>query len=449
MHISVVGLGKLGAPLVAVLASKGFHVTGADKIPAQVAALEAHRAPVAEPGLGQLIAQSAARIEATTDVKRAVVGSEVTFVVVPTPSGKDGKFSNAHVLSAMHEIGGALRGKSGYHLVVVTSTVMPGATGGPIRHALETACGRPVGPDLGLCYNPEFIALGNVIHDMLNPDFVLIGESDKRAGDLLASIYARVCDNRPQLRRMNLVNAEVTKIAVNSFVTTKISFANMVSEICDRLHDADAGEVLRAVGSDSRIGGKYLAPALGYGGPCFPRDNAAFTSLARAAGASADIAEATDVINRRQVARVVKLVRSLLPRGTVGVLGLSYKPDTAVVEESQGIAIASQLSGKGYHVIAHDPLAGDTAHAVLGTAVEVTAEPETCVARADILVIATPWPNYKNIPPAAFRRERQQLIVIDCWRLLPLDQFSEVADIVHLGKGSAPGQQPYAAVAIA
>ena len=126
---------------------------------------------------------------------------------------------------------------------------------------------------------------------------------------------------------MNFVNAEIAKIAVNSFVTMKISFANMISDICDRLPGADATAVTNAIGCDSRIGGKYLAPALGYGGPCFPRDNAAFAAMANKVGASAELAEATDAINRRQVERVVGLVRSLLPGGTVGILGLSYKPD--------------------------------------------------------------------------------------------------------------------------
>ena len=254
-----------------------------------------------------------------------------------------------------------------------------------------------MGHDLGLCYNPEFIAIGSVIHDMLHPDFILIGESDSRAGDLLASIYDRVCDSRPHIQRMNCVNAEITKITVNSYVTAKISFANMVSSVCERLPDADAGVVLKAVGCDTRIGGKYLAPALGYGGPCFPRDNAAFATMARNVGTGADIAEATDAINKRQVDRVFDLVGSLLPGGTVGVLGLSYKPDTAVIEESQGIAIASRLAGRGYRVVAHDPQAHDAAESVLGAKVEVVATAEACVETADLLIIATAWPAFLDI----------------------------------------------------
>ena len=145
MRVSVLGLGKLGAPLVAVLASKGFDVIGVDRIPSQVAALDAGRAPVAEPGLQDLLARARPQIKATTDIKSAVLDSDTTFVVVPTPSVSDGSFSNTHVISAIREIGAALREKKGYHLVVITSTVMPGSTDGPIRQALETSSGRARG----------------------------------------------------------------------------------------------------------------------------------------------------------------------------------------------------------------------------------------------------------------------------------------------------------------
>jgi UDPglucose 6-dehydrogenase len=434
MRISVVGLGKLGAPLVAVLASKGFEVVGVDRVPTAVSELRAGRAPVMEPGLQDLLAGSLGRIDATTDIQFAIATSEITFVVLPTPTDNDGRFSTAHVISAIREIGAALRSKTTYHLVVITSTVMPGSTGGPIRQALEISSGRHLGSDLGLCYNPEFIALGSVISDMLRPDLVLIGESDAHAGDLLASIYERVCDNRPYIHRMNFVNAEITKMSVNTFVTGKISFANMVSDICDRLPGADASTVLSAIGCDARIGNKYLSPALGYGGPCFPRDNAAFASMARAIGAQADFAEAADSINRRQPARVVNLVRSLLPRGTIGVLGLSYKPATALIEESQGLAIASQLAAVGYRVIAFDPQAGDAATSVLRGEVQIMEQAQTCVEMADLLIIATPWPAFKDIPQEAFRRPNGPMFVIDCWRMLPFANFADVINLIYLGK---------------
>ena len=438
LRISVVGLGKLGAPLAAVLASRGFHVVGTDIDPEPVSELNAGRAPVSEPGLQDIIDLSRDRISATTDVAQAVSTSDATFVIVPTPSGADGAFSNAHVISAMRKIGSALRTKQGYHLVVITSTVMPGSTDGPIRQALEEAAGRAAVPRIGLCYSPEFIALGSVIHDMLNPDFVLIGESGQRAGDVLESIYQSMTDNRPLIQRMNFVNAELTKIAVNTYVTTKISFANMISDLCDRLPGADASTVTAALGCDTRIGGKYLRPGLGYGGPCFPRDNAALSAMAHQIGTSATLADATDRVNRQQPARIVGLVRRRLATGTVGILGLSYKPNTSVVEESQGVEIAKLLTAQGYRVVVFDPQATEAAMSELGDQVEAAADVTACASAADVLVVATPWPSFRDLPLVALQRPHgKRVAIIDCWRLLPAAEVDAVVDLIYPGRAWA------------
>jgi UDPglucose 6-dehydrogenase len=320
-------------------------------------------------------------------------------------------------------------------VVNITSTVMPGSTGGEIRAALEVSSGRRVGETVGLTYNPEFIALGSVVRDLLHPDMLLIGESDPRAGDVLEAAYRVTLDPLPPVRRMNWVNAELAKIAVNTFVTTKISYANMLAEICEHLPGADVDVVTRALGEDSRIGSKYLRGALGYGGPCFPRDNIAFAGLARRLGSSAEIAEATDTINRRQVDRVVALVRRLGGPGCpVAVLGLAYKPQTPVVEESQGVMIARCLAQAGHAVAAADPLARDGAAAVLDDQVMLLATAEAAIAAAEVVVVATPAAEFAALGADAFTAGGRRRIVVDCWRVLP-STLAEVADIVHIGRG--------------
>jgi UDPglucose 6-dehydrogenase len=420
--------------LAAVLASKGFEVIGVDSNPKFVAELRAGRAPVKEPGLQELLARADTPVRATADIAAAVAASDVTFVVVPTPSRRDGSFTNRHVLAAAREIGSALQRKAGYHVVVVSSTVMPGSTGGPIREALEESSGRRLGERLGLCYNPEFIALGTAIRDMLNPEFVLIGESDVRAGDVLESIYRVTCEARPPIQRMTFVEAEIAKIAVNTFVTAKISFANMISELCERLPGADAAVVTATLARDSRIGGKYLAPALGFGGPCFPRDNAALSALARQLDAPALIPEATDAINQRQVRRITRLVGDLIPSGTVGILGMAYKPNTSVIENSASIAIASHLADAGYEVLIFDPQALRAAAAVLGAKAQAVSSARECAERSDLLILATAWPEFRSLPLGALRRTGRLLPVIDCWRLLPVAEFGETVDLVYLGR---------------
>jgi UDPglucose 6-dehydrogenase len=439
MTISVVGLGKLGAPLAAVLASKGFDVVGTDVNLGFVDAINAGLAPVDEPELQELIDAHRARLRASADVAEAVASSDLTFIIVPTPSDASGRFSNDYVLSALASVGAGLRRKSSYHVVVITSTVMPGSTNGVIRETLERHSGRKVGPDLGLCYNPEFIALGSVVRDMLNPDMLLIGASDEKAGDALEHIYLKSCENTPVVRRMNFVNAELAKISVNTFVTTKISYANMLADICDRLPGADVDVVTRAIGCDTRIGGKYLRGAIGYGGPCFPRDNVAFAALARSIGARAELAEATDSLNRYQIERVVGAVQARFRGGAIGVLGLSYKPDTPVVEQSQGVALIARLQDDGHQMIAYDPKALPAAEAALRRPFEAAQSAEACVAAASLVVVMTPWQEFKNIPLAAFAREEGRLCVIDCWRILSRESIGDVADVIYLGQGATRG----------
>ena len=442
MKISVVGLGKLGAPLAAVFASKGHEVIGTDLNAAFVEAVNAGRAPVDEPGLQDLIDQSRTRLSATNDAVAAVRASDATFIIVPTPSDATGRFSNDYAVKALATVGQGIRQKSGYHLVVMTSTVMPGSTGGVLRQVLEQHSGRTLGPMLGLCYNPEFIALGSVVRDMLRPDMILIGESDAQAGDMLEGIYHTSCDNQPAMRRMNFVNAELTKIAVNTYVTTKISYANMLADICDRLPEADVDVVTKAVGADSRVGVKYLRGATGYGGPCFPRDNVAFGALARQLGARAELAEATDSINRYQLDRVLDIIAAHQPTsGPVAVLGLSYKPDTAVIEQSQGVALVDRLCTLGRRVIAYDPKALDATRAAVRQPFDTAPSAAEAVRQAALVVVMTPWPEFAQVPAEAFARTGQRLTVIDCWRVIP-DTVSAVATLVHPGRGAVSGAVP-------
>ena len=423
--ISVVGLGKLGSCLAAAAASKGIRVVGVDILAKTVEAINEGRAPVVEPGLDNLIRDHKELLSATTSFDEAIALSDATFIVVPTPSVTNGQFSLKYILGAIGDVGSSLKKKSSYHLVVITSTVLPGAMKGKILPALEAASGKKCGVDFGLCYNPEFIALGNVLPGLLSPDFVLIGESDTKAGDELSRWYAAFCDNSPVVERMNFVNAELTKISVNTFVTTKISFANMLANICDALPDADVDVVTRSLGRDSRIGPKYLKGALGYGGPCFPRDNRALASVAASVGCEAWIALATDQQNHAAVASQLRKLIQLTPANkTVAVLGMAYKPGTVVVEESQGLELAKLLNDSGRTVIVYDPLANDEARKSLGTDVRYARSAIESIRSADAVIIANPDPEFAKLRAEDFPHQDRKTVVIDCWRLMR-EQLSE------------------------
>ena len=434
-RISVIGLGKLGSPLAAVLASAGYRVVGVDVDKQRTDAINAGRAPVEEPGLAALIADHAEKLSAVSDVAEAVRETDLTFIIVPTPSGADGAFSSRFVLECGRGIARGLADKDRYHLVVLTSTVMPGTTENELLPLLQRGAGKECGPDFGLCYNPEFIAIGDVVGGMLRPDFVLIGEEGPRAGDMLKELYEHVCENDPPIERMSFVNAEVAKIAVNTFVTMKISYANMLGEICERLPGGDADAVTRALGRDSRIGGKYLKSALGYGGPCFPRDTVAFSVMAERAGVEPTLAHAADTVNERQVTAIMRRIRSLMgPDGKVGILGLSYRPNTALVEESQSLEIAAVLAEEGVDVTVYDPEAMPAGRKLLGSQVSFAESAAACAQCVDLLVVATPWPEFENA--AAWTVEGRPRVILDCWGIVTPPAEGGGPTIERVGRNS-------------
>lgn len=428
--ISIIGLGKLGSPMAAAFASRGYRVIGLDINSDFVRLLNQGKAPVFEPQLSEYLSANRERISATQDYREAVLKSEITFIIVPTPSKDDGGFSTKYVIEAGKQIGEALKEKPNYHLVVLTSTVAPGATEKDLLPVLEEYSGKKCKRDFDLCYNPEFIALGNVISGLLEPDFVLIGESSQKGGEILENFYKGLCQKNPPIKKMSIINAEITKIALNTYVTTKISYANMLAELCEKIPGANVDVVTDALGCDSRIGHKYLKGALGYGGPCFPRDGRALIYTAEKFGISLPIAKATDEINQRQVPRLVKKILNFLSEnGRVSILGLSYKPDTDVIEESQGLEIAKILSEKKIPVTVYDPAAMKNARQILNNIAFANSLKES-VENSDIVLLTIPCKEFKEIEPDWFK---PGAILIDCWRMLDPQKYGERVKYIGLG----------------
>jgi UDPglucose 6-dehydrogenase len=441
---SIVGLGKLGASMAAGIASRGHQVIGVDVSRSAVERVNAGHAPVQETGLDELIRANHERIRATDQHEDAILNSELTFVIVPTPSDERGAFSLQYASFAFREIGKALAKKQGYHTVVLTSTVLPGATRYGLLPILERYSGKVCGSDFGLCYSPEFVALGSVIRDFLNPDFLLIGEFDARSGEHLEACYCEIVANQARARRMTLENAELTKISVNAYVTTKITFANMLAEMCQRIPGGDVDVVAGALGMDSRIGKKYLTGGLGYGGPCFPRDNVALGFVANMLGVPADISTTTDRLNRSLSDRVATLFRQHIGHeSTVAVLGLSYKPHSHVVEESAALALMRSCLRHGIRVIGYDPLARDGANAELKGRAVVLDTAADCLKQADVVLIATPDPEFANLSARDFTDGSRRVVVIDFWRILAERlQGQPGIEYIAYGRGGAEHAQP-------
>ena len=396
--ISVFGLGKLGACMATTFAERGFDVVGVDIDAEKVRKINAGLPPVEEPLLGEAIVAGRSRLRATTDVLEAI-HTDATFFIPPSPSLPDGSFSNEFLLRAMQPVARAIRddGKRG-HLFVCSSTTTPGASDKVFIPMLEKETGWVCGREFGFCYNPEFIALGNVIRGLLEPDLVLIGESDSTSGAALEEMYRKYCRNKPRVARMSVISAELTKISVNSFITMKISFTNQLRMIAERFPKADIHAVLDAIGSDSRINHKYLRAGLSFGGPCFPRDNRLLAFAAKQAGVNAPLAEATDVVNEAAKEDLLAQVASKINKNdTVAVLGIAYKPDTYIVEESAGLFLAQSLKRQGYRVVVHD-FAAKPENSPDLREFEMVKDVSELSRREDIklAVICCPWPQYRD-----------------------------------------------------
>jgi len=436
--LSVVGLGKLGSCTAACFAYKGFETIGIDVNGDYVDAINNGQSPVTEPGLEELITAAGNRLRATQNYEELIRESDITFLIVPTPSREDGHFSDKYLQDALRSLSTALKAiNKKYHLFVITSTVSPGTTQKNLIPLIESISNKRLNKDFGVCYNPEFIALGSAINDFLNPDMVLIGESDRFAGEQLVQIYNVVCENEPYIARVSLVSAEITKISLNSYVTMKISFANTLANICEAVPGANIDNITKALGADRRIGRYYLKGGLSYGGPCFPRDNRAFAAFAQRFGIDAKLAKATDEVNQIQINHLVDLVLEQVSKNSnnvVSVLGLAYKPGTAVIEESASIKLVEELLKRGKKVIAYDPLSMENARAHFGDDILYASSVKDCFRHSSVCVITTQAKEFKRIDDSYI--SHNPTTIIDCWRMLEPSKLGKRVRYVSLGASS-------------
>jgi UDPglucose 6-dehydrogenase len=371
---------------------------------------------VDEPGLAEEMQSCGLMV--MDSVQECVEHSEIAYVMVPTPSLPDGSFTNKYVVQAVAEIGEAIKclGADRY-TVVVCSTVMPGSMDGDIVETLERFSRRSVDETSGisLVYSPQFIALGTVLNDMRNPDLFLVGTNQKAGSDLVTEIGKSV-HQRPDVHiaKLTPTEAEIVKIGVNTYITMKISFANALGQVSAAVRDVDGYLVTRTIGHDSRIGGKYITAGGPYGGPCFPRDTDAFAAFVQQATGDesmAALAANTAVINDAVVEAAVEAVYRLAPKTSgvpyVLVLGLGYKPDTSVSEESYGMSVVDMLLDYGCKVFVYDPVVPcpegcvEVPESALGTTIRHTAT-----------VVCSPEKKY-----ADFMYDS----VVDIWGIVPND----------------------------
>jgi UDPglucose 6-dehydrogenase len=348
--VAIIGLGKLGLPLSLVIHSGGSSVVGYDLNSQRVSQLKRREYDGPEPKVKELLLGATEGLTFTNEIGD-IRECEIAYIIVPTPSDLNGVFGSNLVEDAIKEVRECWKGTTSQKVIVIVSTVMPGTTEGLISNYVSTA----EYSNIHLLYSPEFIALGSVVENLYYPDSILIGSNSKLATKKHLEISSSYLLSTPELRVLNPTEAELAKILVNTYVTMKISFANFIGEIATLEQNVNASLVAQAVGTDSRIGQKYLKPGLGFGGPCFPRDNQALIAYSRMLGLDASLAVATDKINLRQpgffISRIEK-VRTNERR--IGILGLTYKQNSEVTEASQGVLLANELHDLGFEVHCFD-----------------------------------------------------------------------------------------------
>ena len=353
MNIAVFGLGYIGSVTAASLARDGHAVLGVDISCPKVEAFQKGQSPIGEPGLNDLIHDQvqSGRLRATDDAHQAVQFAELIFVCVGTPSGSNGSLDLSAVESVCATIGDALADKKDYAVVAIRSTVLPNTTHSRLIPTLEQHSGERAGQDFGFCVNPEFLREGSAIQDFEHPPHTIIGEADQRSGDLLVQLYQ---DLDAPLYRVPVEAAEMVKYASNAFHALKVTFANEIGNIC-QAYDIDSHQVMEIFANDSKlnISPRYLKPGFAFGGPCLGKDLRALLYSARKQDIKTPVLASILPSNEMQVAKVVEaLIQS--GKRKVGLIGLSFKPNSDDLRESPAVELSERLLGKGMDLKIYD-----------------------------------------------------------------------------------------------
>jgi len=395
MRVAMIGTGYVGLVSGACFADFGHQVTCVDKDAGKIERLKTGGMPIYEPGLDQLVAQNvrAGRLDFTTDTAAAVREADAVFIAVGTPSRRgDGHADLTYVHAAAEEIAQVMNGFT----VIVTKSTVPVGTGDEIEAIVRRA--RP-DAEFAVVSNPEFLREGAAIEDFKRPDRIVVGTDDPRAREVMTELYRPLYLNETPIVFTGRRTSELIKYAANAFLAMKITFINEMADLSEAL-GADVQQVARGIGLDKRIGGKFLHAGPGYGGSCFPKDTLALVRTARDAGAPVSLIETTVAVNdRRKAAMADKVGAALggeLAGKTVGVLGLTFKPNTDDMRDAPSLAIIPALQARGARVQAFDPEGLFEARQLL-TDVEFKEDPYQVAAGADVLVIITEWDQFRAL----------------------------------------------------
>lgn len=442
MRVSIIGTGYVGLVSGVCLAETGHRVVCVDTDAVKVARILDGVPPIYEVGLEYLLRRNLGkRFAATTDLRAAVLGSELTLVAVGTPL--DGaKIDLSYVCRVARDIGAALRDKDGYHVVVVKSTVVPGTTTTVVTPILEEASGKRAGAGFGVGMNPEFLTEGQAIRDFMEPDRVVLGAGDVRAMEALENLYESF--RGVPVIRTNPTTAEMIKYASNALLATAISFSNEIANLCAAIGDVDVVDVLEGVHASSGLtvtgpeGKRFRAPitsflqaGCGFGGSCLPKDVKALIAHGEGVGVAMPLLRSVIAVNEAQPGEILRTLEKCFPslaRLRIAVLGLAFKPDTNDVRDSPAFPVIRLLLEKDASVKAYDPVAVPEARKILGSAVAYARTLEECLEDVDAVILLTRWKQFDAVP-ATLRGLNAPPLVLDGRRQLDKSAVARYAGI--------------------
>lgn len=415
MKIAIVGTGYVGLVTGTCLAEVGFDVTCVDIDAQKIALLKSGKATIYEPGIEDLLDRniSKGRLHFTTSLAEILDEVSIIFSAVGTPPDEDGSADLQYVLNVAREVG---RNMHDYKLVVTKSTV-PVGTAGKVREAIQEELNlRGVSIDFDVASNPEFLKEGDAIADFMSPDRIVVGTDSERARKLMDSLYKSFTQNGHPVIFTDIASAEMTKYAANAMLATRISFMNDLANLCEKV-GADINMIRKGIGSDTRIGSKFLNAGTGYGGSCFPKDVKALIKTADQNGYSLEILKAVERVNDRQKSilfeKLQKYYGGNLTGKTITLLGLAFKPNTDDMREAPSLVLIEKLHQANCRIKAYDPVAMEECFRRVGSTVEYFDDIYSALKDADALLLVTEWSEFRAIDMQRLKQTMRKAVIFD------------------------------------
>ena len=423
MKIAVVGTGYVGLVTGTCFAETGNKVTCVDIDASKVARLSGGEITIYEPGLEKLFLRNLqeGRLQFTTNLKEGIEGASIIFLALPTPPGADGHADLQYILKVADDLGFLLNG----YTVIVDKSTVPVGTAAKVRAAIA----KNYAGEFDVVSNPEFLREGVAVDDFMKPDRVVIGSSSDRAKKLMGDLFAPFVRQGNPVIYMDEASAELTKYAANSFLATKISFMNEIAQLCERM-GADVDMVRRGIGSDDRIGKRFLFSGIGYGGSCFPKDVQALIKSAASHDYDFKILNAVERVNEKQKMHIVNVLKNHFNGSLTGkhfaLWGLAFKPNTDDIREAPALTIIQALLDSGATVTAFDPEATSHVKGVIGDSISYAPNQYAALANADALIIATEWSVFRTPDFEEISKKLPSKLIFDGRNLFELQAMKEL-----------------------